>query len=70
MYHGHGAFYSPDEGREACTLSHKILISVEHIKINQECSGNCFYRVCKCDIISRELDWIEMNWFDISNADD
>lgn len=31
---------------------------------------NCFYRVCKCDVISWELDWIEMNWFDISNADD
>lgn len=68
MYHGHDAFYLPDEGREACTLSRKILISVEHI--NQECSGNFFYRVCKCDVISWEFDWIEMNWFDISNADD
>lgn len=68
MHHGHDAFYLPDKGREACTLSHKILISVEHI--NQECSGNFFYRVCKCDVISWELDWIEINWFDISNADD
>lgn len=68
MYHGHDAFYLPDEGREACTFSLKILISVEHI--NQECSGNCLYRVCKCDVISWELDWIEMIWFNISNADD
>lgn len=33
VYHGHDAFYLPDKGREACTLSHKILISVEHIII-------------------------------------